>query len=130
MAVQRIILIINLVLLTLTAYLAAGLTYQFLGLRVQPAQSALITTPNSSTERRDHHKALNYYNALLERDLFKTKKAPQAPQVDKKIDFTNLEATQLKLKLWGTVAGLPDQTYAVIEDTRKREQQLYRVSES
>jgi general secretion pathway protein C len=130
MYTQRIILIINLSLLTLGAYLSAGLFYQFLGLHVQPVASAMFAEQSTELKTANDSKPLSYYNDILERDLFKTKKEPKASQADEKINVENLEETKLKLKLWGTVSGEPDQTYAVIEDTQKREQNLYRVGDS
>jgi general secretion pathway protein C len=130
MSIQRIILIINLTLLTLGAYLSVGLFYQFLGLYVQPTASAMIAAENAEPKTASDDKPLSFYNDILERDLFKTKKEPKTIQADEKINVENLEETKLKLKLWGTVSGDPDQAYAVIEDTQKREQNLYRVGDS
>ena len=42
----------------------------------------------------------------------------------------SLKETELKLKLWGTVAGEGRRAYAVIEDTKTREQSLYRTGDS
>jgi general secretion pathway protein C len=47
-----------------------------------------------------------------------------------KIDLEKLKQTELKLKLWGTVIGQNGQTYAVIEDTKAREQNLYRSGDT
>jgi len=46
------------------------------------------------------------------------------------VDIEKLKETDLKLKLWGTVTGQDRRTYAVIEDSKAREQNLYRAGDS
>jgi general secretion pathway protein C len=50
--------------------------------------------------------------------------------VEKQIDIENLKQTDLDLKLWGTVAGNSAKAYAVIEDKKKRKQNLYRPGDA
>lgn len=131
MTIQRITTIINLVLLTLGAYLAVSLFYKVAILQVQPplpAVSASADAPGSPSAAPNH--PLGYYNPISERDLFKTIKTAQAEAPPSTVDLEALEETKLQLKLWGTVSGDSESTYAVIEDTRKREQNLYRVGDS
>ena len=47
-----------------------------------------------------------------------------------KVDVESLEETKLNLKLWGTVSGSNDGDYAVIEDVKAREQNLYRAGDA
>jgi general secretion pathway protein C len=71
---------------------------------------------------------LSAYNAVLERNLFNTRASTaKAPE---KSDVESLEETKLNLKLWGTVSGTDDGIYAVIEDVKAREQNLYRTGET
>jgi len=65
----------------------------------------------------------------LQRDLFKTKPGQVEVKVDT-IDLDKLKQTQLNLRLWGTILRESDQSYAVIEDTRKRKQGLFRVGDT
>ncbi|NOY69515.1 MAG: PDZ domain-containing protein [Deltaproteobacteria bacterium] len=66
------------------------------------------------------------FQAIVDRDLFKTlQPAPKEAEISTS-DIENLEKTSLKLKLWGTITGDPDKSYAVIEDTSTHKQQLYR----
>jgi general secretion pathway protein C len=46
------------------------------------------------------------------------------------LDLEKLKQTDLKLKLWGTVTGQNEGAYAVIEDTKAREQNLYRAGDT
>ena len=68
------------------------------------------------------------YKAVLERNLFDTRSTSQ-PQPEK-VDVESLEETKLNLKLWGTVSGSSDGDYAVIEDVKAREQNLYRTGDA
>ena len=70
---------------------------------------------------------LSYYKAVTERNLFNTKiKTGQQP----KLNIETLKPTDLKLKLFGTVTGDKNKAYAVIEETEKRRQNLYRVGDT
>lgn len=70
---------------------------------------------------------LSYYKAVIERNLFNTKiKTGQQP----KLNIETLKPTDLKLKLFGTVTGDKNKAYAVIEETKKRRQNLYRVGDT
>jgi general secretion pathway protein C len=51
-------------------------------------------------------------------------------QQDKEEDIEALEPTTLKLALLGTVSGSSRNTYAVIEETNKRKQGLFKVGDS
>jgi general secretion pathway protein C len=72
------------------------------------------------------------YTAITKRNIFNsnTQEQKAAPVVDKKLDLEKLKQTDLKLKLWGTVTGQNKGAYAVIEDTKAREQNLYRAGDT
>ncbi|UCE55290.1 MAG: hypothetical protein JSV31_07570 [Desulfobacterales bacterium] len=72
---------------------------------------------------------LSQYRAIVDRNLFNTTQQKTAPQ-PKMVDIENLKQTDLKLKLWGTVTRKDGVAYAVIEDTKTREQNLYRTGDS
>jgi general secretion pathway protein C len=73
---------------------------------------------------------ISNYRAIVARNLFNItsdkKNTPHLP----KIDLDNLEQTDLKLKLWGTVTGQDADCYAIIEDTKTRKQNLFRTGDS
>ena len=85
---------------------------------------------------RDEPKPFSHYSAIAQRNLFDTSQVaasspPQAASPSTaQVDLENLRKTELKLKLWGTVTGDEKWTYAVIEDTRARRQNLYRTGDS
>jgi general secretion pathway protein C len=130
MNIQHVIALINMILLTTGAYLGVGYFYQVVGLRVVSPQNAVMDPSIDAFNQAMVDRPLNYYSPILERDLFKTQKAPQTPVAKENVALENLEETSLKLKLWGTVSGDPERAYAVIEDTQKREQNLFRVGDS
>jgi general secretion pathway protein C len=130
MSIQRAVLIINLALITLGAYFCAGLFYQIWALRIQPAQFEPIAQAKASASLKPATMPYAAYRPILQRDLFKTQKAPAPLAQESKINLEDMEETKLQLKLWGTVTGNTQQSYAVIEDTPKREQNLYRVGDS
>lgn len=130
MSIQRAIILINLALIALGAYFGAGLFYQIWALHLQPAQLEPIAQAKASTSREPLSKPYAVYRPILQRDLFKTQKASETPDQEAKINLEDMEETKLQLKLWGTVTGDAQQSYAVIEDAQKREQNLYRVGDS
>lgn len=131
MTIQRAITLANLALIALGAYFAAGLFYQIWGIGLQSSEPAIAE--ESAVSRRSENivqKPYRAYQPIHQRDLFKTQKAPVTPAKKTDVNLENMEETKLKLKLWGTVTGLTEKSYAVIENTQKREQNLYRVGDS
>jgi general secretion pathway protein C len=91
-----------------------------------PRQEGSPSTPPQSAERAQ---PLSHYAAIDTRNLFDTKATVEAP-VKSSVDVQGLEQTQLKLKLWGTVTGSPEEAYAVIEEQGQRQQNLYRIGDT
>ncbi|MBI9085335.1 MAG: hypothetical protein JEZ11_17200 [Desulfobacterales bacterium] len=70
--------------------------------------------------------SLSSYQIIADRDLFKTK-ADGTVQPSKPVE--ELKPTSLKLKLLGTVSEAGGPGYAVVEDPKSKEQNLYRVGD-
>ncbi len=130
MSIQRVIILINLLLLTAGAYLGVGFFYRMIGIKLDAAPNAEINQSIVAQNRHEESRSIHSYRPILDRDLFKIQKIPQVPETKKDVNLENLEETSLNLKLWGTVSGDPERAYAVIEDTQKRQQNLYRVGDS
>lgn len=124
--------LVNLALITVGAYFVVTLFYQVVGIKIKGAPKSEAVATQTSTKPQDSIRILPlaYYNPILERDLFKIGKEKKLPDDKPKVDPDSLEKTSLNLKLWGTVSGDPEKAYAVIEDTQKREQTLYRVGDT
>ena len=130
MPIKRIIILVNLTLITLGAYFGAGLFYQVLGAQSRMEQTHPNAQAVSPSGQQTGRKPIAAYSLIIQRDLFKTQKTPVQSSPVNTVNVDEMEETNLKLKLWGTVSGDKKQSYAVIEDTQKREQNLYRVGDS
>ncbi len=130
MNIQRAITLVNLACIALGAYFTAGLIYQIWGLGLLPSEPAPMVASGSKVASRVAQKPLSGYRIIAQRDLFQTRKSPAAPATQSGLDLADLGETKLNLKLWGTVTGDPRQSYAVIENTQDRQQNLYRVGDS
>jgi len=71
--------------------------------------------------------AKDQYDIIVTRNLFKVEVEEKQETGDQEPE--KLEATNLKLVLWGTVTG-ESEVYAVIEDKKLRKQSLYEVGDS
>ena len=130
MSIQRGITLINLALITLGCYFGVSLFYQVVAIRVQHSGPVPQALSGGASDNASVRQNLSYYKPILDRDLFKTSKIAQTATTAQTVNLENLEETNLKLKLWGTVTGDPERAYAVIEDIQKREQNLYRIGDS
>ncbi len=130
MTIQRAITIINLACIVLGTYFAAGLFYQIWGLGLKSPESTPVVQTRRTETSRVEQKPFRDYQLISRRDLFKTGKASATPVKDTGVNPDELAETSLKLKLWGTVTGDPTQSYAVIENTQTRQQNLYRIGDS
>ena len=118
--------IANLVLLTAGVFLCVQTFYAVVTPR--PNYSAVPATP---AVRPVSTSAASYsppqpgdYKAITTRNIFNSGIEEVAPKA-KGVDIDKLKQTKMKLKLWGTVTGQNGRAYAVIEDTKTREQNLY-----
>ena len=126
---KRYLTILNLVLITGLVFLGVNLFFK--------ATTASLTYTPPAVERSDRYQIpevkpkqqpVSNYNTIASRDLFKT--GPAVVDTSNEVNIEDLEQTELNLKLWGTVARKSGKTYAVIEDTKKREQNLYQVGDT
>lgn len=133
---KQVFISLQLALLTLAAYLAAGLVYDFF----LPVTGDLFVAERP--ELRDQEKPLHpagpasspkNYQTIADKNLFQVltrNPKPGAPALPKETDAAPLEKTRLELDLWGTVTATSDDiSYAVIEDRKKREQSLFQVGD-
>ena len=120
--------------LTLAAHLGVSIFYKSLTARMDVFEPPATTSRQTARLTTEQPQPLSDYQAIEKRNLFKTedqaqdaaKTASEPPAVP----VETIEPTTLKLKLWGTVTGDSDRSYAVIEDPRKRMQNLYREGDT
>ncbi len=130
MTIQRTILIINLAIIALGAYFGVGLFYKITAHQLRSEKIPTDTPDTVADAKRRGQRPFNDYRPILTRDLFETTKTPLPAAAKTEVNLDDMEQTKLNLKLWGTVTGSEEQAYAVIEDTQKRQQNLYRVGDS
>jgi len=131
---KKYFVIANILLITAGIYLGVKAFYQSVTAELESAApiSRSDDKPAVSLEK-EVRRPLAHYNTISKRNLFNTKEEedkekeetppPEEPEKD-------MEETKLKLKLWGTVSGESKTTYAVIEDTKQRKQNLYREGDT
>lgn len=126
---KKYFMIINVLLITAGLYFGVSAFYTigtaWLGAPDEPPPKASTKTTIKPAEKT---RPLSAYSAIAKRNLFNTN--PDAAAPAQTINVDNLKETDLKLKLWGTVASGERRAYAVIEDTKTREQNLYRTGDS
>ena len=70
------------------------------------------------------------YRAIVERNLFHTTEKTDEKTRSKPVPTESLKPTKLLVKLWGTVTSGADASYAIIEDQKKKDQNLYRIGDT
>jgi general secretion pathway protein C len=132
--INRYFTIANFLLITVGVYLCVNAFYTFVTARLDYGISAGVTVNrvSSSSFVEVAHPPLADYATITKRNIFNssTQEQEAAPVVEKNLDLEKLKQTDLKLKLWGTVTGQNEGTYAVIEDSKAREQNLYRAGDT
>jgi general secretion pathway protein C len=132
--VNRYFTIANIILITAGIYLLVNGFYTITtsGLDNSSTMPPRIASKGTASSETKPNQPISQYSAIVERNLFNTSRQQQETnaQQQQKIDLENLKQTDLKLKLWGTVTRIDGLAYAVIEDTKTREQNLYRTGDS
>jgi len=130
---KKYFIILNILLIAAAIYFGVKASYQMLTAQIDEKSISAPKTQNVVTSENETILPQSDYTAITERNLFKTKEkeepAPPPPEPVKVEEPVKL--TELKLKLWGTVSGNDrNKSYAVIEDTKERKQNLYREGDS
>jgi general secretion pathway protein C len=123
--------IANILLLTLGVFLCVQAFYTLVTPRPDYAVSVITPAarPLSTFAALRSKPPPGDYKAITDRNIFNSGTEEIAPKAQK-FDIEQLKQTDLKLKLWGTVTGQKGRAYAVIEDTKTREQNLYHAGDT
>jgi general secretion pathway protein C len=73
---------------------------------------------------------MDTYQSIITRDLFKTREDAKPEKAATDIELEKLQKTSLKLTLFGTITGRSEDEYAVIEDSQKLKQGLYKKGDA
>jgi general secretion pathway protein C len=128
MTAKKNFMIINALLITAGVYFGVSTFYSVSTVWLQPAETPSIQTEKVAFKQPDDQPPFSRYAAITKRNLFNTGTVTATPA--QAINVDNLEETDLNLKLWGTVTGKDRRAYAVIEDTKTRQQNLYRIGDT
>jgi general secretion pathway protein C len=126
---------LNILFLTAVVYLGVTAFYKTVTARMEAGETARTGAVAAERTAEAPAQPLSHYAAIADRNLFQTGDATAPPKAEEEKPETPpveeaLQDTQLRLKLWGTVTGDGDGSYAVIEEPRKREQNLFRVGDA
>jgi len=120
--------ILNILALTAMIYLGVDTFYKIVQTRFKQLDAQTETTLRVSGPTRADRIVLNDYQSIMDRNLFgslnEVAKEIDTPQIEE------LEPTKLNVSLLGTVTGDEKNAYAVIEETGKRKQGLFRIGDS
>jgi len=125
---KRYFIALNILLIAVAVYFSVKAFYKVATADLNNAPSSEVTTRHVVSPEDVTFHPMSYYRAITERNLFNSKKG--TGQHTERLDIETLEPTDLKLKLLGTVSGNNKKAYAVIEDTAKKHQDLYRIGDS
>jgi general secretion pathway protein C len=129
--INRYFTIANLLLVTAGVYLCVNVFYTIVTAQLDYGVSTGVKSNQTTASQVERsHAPLADYDTIKKRNIFNTSTGKAAPVAEKKLDIDNLKETSLKLKLWGTVTGKDETAYAVIEDSKAREQNLYRAGDT
>lgn len=124
----------NLLFLTAAIYLGVTAFYKTVTARIESEDTARFDAPATVAPASESGQPLAHYEAIAGRNLFQTgddSEPVAAPEPEEETPPpSELQETRLQLKLWGTVTGDDDRAYAVIEEGRKREQNLFRTGDT
>ncbi len=126
--VKNAFTLLNLLLIAAGVYFGVNAFYLYTSSRLDPSQPETFRAAPSAGEEKNRQFPLSHYQPVVERNLFQTKAT--AAVIPQTVDVEGLQQTSLKLKLWGTVTGDEKEAYAVIEETGKRIQNLYRIGDT
>ena len=128
MVMNRYFTIANIFLIGMGSYFSVNAFYKVATAPFDYAQPSSVATKQVVSPKDVNLHPFSYHKPVIERNLFNTKtKTGQQP---KKLDIENLKPTDLKLKLFGTVTGDINKAYAVIEETVRKRQNLYRIGDT
>ncbi|QTA78563.1 putative general secretion pathway protein C [Desulfonema limicola] len=122
--------LLNILFITAAAYLGVNALYKTLTAQMDFHESDRISVYQAVDKNNEISRPLTYYNNITARNLFNTGDSAKAKTAEPVQPDVTLEKTKLNLKLWGTVTGDQNKAYAVIEDAKKRMQDLYRKGEN
>jgi len=120
--------ILNIVALSLVVYIGVDTFYRVVSSELKGANTKEIVTEQLPNVEESKRSPLSSFKVITERNLFGS--LDKASEDVNKEEIEDLELTSLKIALLGTVTGNEQNAFAVIEETDKRKQGLYKIGDS
>jgi len=120
--------ILNLLALSVIIYTSVDLFYRVVRARLRQVDTKTFVVQHIPEDKGRQKRPLYDYRLIVDRNIFGSAESPTEEVSAEEIEA--LELTSLKVALLGTVTGSPQNALAVIEETDKKKQGLYRVGDS
>lgn len=120
-------LLFILLAITFLSYFSVDIFYKVAGAKLTRVKTEGMFDEKATVHKVSRKPSLHSYKVISNRNLFGS---IDKASVEKQINLDELEPTKLKLALLGTVAGNEKFGFAVIEETDKRKQGLFRVGDT
>ncbi len=123
--IRRNLWILNIAFLLGFSYFVADLINLFIGRqldRATPSPSVAITT----TPEVEVKPAAELYSSIVERNIFGIQPSAAIATPEEMVQ-SPVQLPPLRVRLVGTIAGEPEESLAILEDTATKEQRLYRL---
>jgi len=120
--------ILNIVALSLVVYIGVDTFYRVVSSELKGVNTKEIVMEQLPNAKESKRSPLSSFKVITERNLFGS--LDKASEDVNKEEIEELEPTSLKIALLGTVTGNEQNAFAVIEETDKRKQGLYKIGDS
>jgi general secretion pathway protein C len=126
---KRYLWLIHLALIAAGVYIGSDLFWAMVGSRIESSSRLPAASPSATAETAEK-RALPYYAVIQERNLFGGRgRVVATPSARAPAQPPTAAKPAANLKLVGTVVGIPERTYAVIEDLGSKRQELFRLGD-
>jgi len=120
--------ILNIVAVSLVVYIGVDTFYRVVSSELKGVNTKEIVMEQLPNAEESKRSALSSFQVITGRNLFGS--LDKASEDVNEEEIEELELTSLKIALLGTVTGSEQNAFAVIEETDKRKQGLYKIGDS
>lgn len=120
--------ILNIVAVSLVVYIGVDTFYRVVSSELKGVNTKEIVMEQLPNAEESKRSPLSSFQVITGRNLFGS--LDKAPEDVNEEEIEDLELTSLKIALLGTVTGSEQNAFAVIEETDKRKQGLYKIGDS
>jgi general secretion pathway protein C len=121
-------IIFDIIAIAVIIYIGVDIFYRVVRTELIQVDIPAVDSRNISVDKQADISRLTDYQTIIDRNLFS--KVSGIPAQDADIDSLDLKSTSLKITLLGTIYSNNQNSAAVIEDTAKKTQGLYREGDS